>query len=430
MAGITSLLTFTYSTSSCSSTSSIQFKTLIPKFQFATIKSPYISLTNPSITQIKPKFIVSSIKSSASSNYVGDEGNDDYEGEKSGNLSNFANAILDFAASNFLPLALITGVALGLANPTLGCLADKYSVSKVSTFCIFIIAGLTLRSKEIGAAADAWPMGLFGLVSILALTPVLSTFILKLNFQPQEFVTGLAIFTCMPTSLSSGVSLTQLAGGNVALALAMTVISNLLGILVVPFTVSKFVAAGVGISIPTKHLLKSLVMTLLIPLILGKVLREAVDGVGKFADNNRKLMSMTTAVFVSLVPWIQVSKSRSLLLMVNPTDFLQAIGLGALLHIALLAFNALAIKILSILTGGKKSIFSNQKNAIALLLVASQKTLPVTVAVVDQLGGAMGASGLLVLPCVAAHLNQIIFDSFLVNSLLRQNQSAHLAKAA
>lgn len=36
-----------------------------------------------------------------------------------------------------------------------------------------------------------------------------------------------------------------------------------------------------------------------------------------------------------------------------------------------------------------------------------QKTLPVMVAVVQQLGGALGDSSLLVLPCVAAHLNQV-----------------------
>lgn len=119
----------------------------------------------------------------------------------------------------------------------------------------------------------------------------------------------------------------QLAGANSALALAMTVISNLLGILIVsfkvaiailwlhlyiyleshfsinafasvclaasdlicwwfcnhvlmsydaflfqvPFSISKFIAYGVGVSVPTKQLLKSLVLTLLIPLILGKV---------------------------------------------------------------------------------------------------------------------------------------------------------------
>lgn len=40
--------------------------------------------------------------------------------------------------------ALIGGVALGLANPTLGCLADRYYLSKISTFGIFIISGRVL----------------------------------------------------------------------------------------------------------------------------------------------------------------------------------------------------------------------------------------------------------------------------------------------
>ncbi|KAK4593358.1 hypothetical protein RGQ29_017464 [Quercus rubra] len=201
---------------------------------------------------------------------------------------------------------------------------------------------------------------------------------------------GLAMFSCMPTTLSSGVALTHLAGGNSALALAMTVISNMLGILI--------------------------------------VLREFFKGLGDFADQNRKLFLKLSALFLSLVPWIQVSRSRSLLLRVKPAIFLVAIGMGALLHIILLAFNALAIKSLSAVSGGDKSIFSKRENASALVLVASQKTLPVMVAVVEQLGGAFGESGLLVLPCVAAHLNQIIMDSFLVNFWLPKDLSSSNAK--
>ncbi|CDY16359.1 BnaA02g11630D [Brassica napus] len=62
--------------------------------------------------------------------------------------------------------------------------------------------------------------------------------------------------------------------------------------------------------------------------------------------------------------------------------------------------------------------------ALAVLLVASQKTLPVMVAVVEQLRGAFGEPGLLVLPCVAAHLNQIMIDSILVNVWLRKSNNA------
>ncbi|KAK6228407.1 hypothetical protein SCA6_000747 [Theobroma cacao] len=316
---------------------------------------------------------------------------DETHGSGLANGLNWTKPLLNFAADNFLPLALIGGVAFGLANPTLGCLADKYYLSKFSTFGIFIVSGLTLRSDAIGAAAKAWPVGVFGLCSILLFTPYFSRLILQIHLQPQEFVTGLAIFNCMPTTLSSG-----LAGGNSALALAMTVMSNMIGILIIPFSISKFIADGVGVSVPTAQLLRSLVLTLLIPLILGKVLRESFRGLADYVDHNRKLYSRISAVFLSLVPWIQVSRSRSLLLMVKPTVFIVAIGIGALLHLILLAFNTLAIRSLSAVTGGSESIFAKKENAQAALLVASQ----------------------------------IILDSFLVNFWLRMDLPSNTAKVA
>ncbi|XP_022747812.1 probable sodium/metabolite cotransporter BASS4, chloroplastic isoform X2 [Durio zibethinus] len=345
---------------------------------------------------------------------------DETHGSGLANGLNWTKPLLNFAADNFLPLALVGGVAFGLANPTLGCLADKYYLSKFSTFAIFIISGLTLHSDAIGGAAKAWPVGVFGLCSILLFTPYFSRVVLQIELQPQEFVTGLAIFNCMPTTLSSGVALTQLAGGNSALALAMTVISNMLGILIIPFSISKFIAVGVGVSVPTSQLLRSLVFTLLVPLILGKVLRESFKG--------EPLSWLFFPLF--LVPWMQVSRSRSLLLMVKPAVFIVAIGMGTLLHLILLAFNALALRSLSAVSGGSKSIFAKKENAQAALLVASQKTLPVMVAVVEQLGGAFGESGLLVLPCVSAHLIQIILDSFLVNLWLRKDRSSNTSKVA
>ncbi|RVW36995.1 putative sodium/metabolite cotransporter BASS4, chloroplastic [Vitis vinifera] len=70
------------------------------------------------------------------------------------------------------------------------------------------------------------------------------------------------------------------------------------------------------------------------------------------------------------------------------------------------------------------------RTPLLFLLVASQKTLPVMVAVVEQLHGTLGESGLLVLPCVAAHLNQIIMDSFLINIWLGKGRTSDNAKVA
>lgn len=43
-----------------------------------------------------------------------------------------------------------------------------------------------------------------------------------------------------------------------------------------------------------------------------------------------------------------------------------------LLHLTLLVFNYIAVWSLSVISGGKKSAFSRQENASALILVASQ----------------------------------------------------------
>ena len=65
----------------------------------------------------------------------------------------------------------------------------------------------------------------------------------------------------------------------------------------------------------------------------------------------------------------------------------------------------------------------------AVVLVGSQKTLPIAVAVLGQLGGAAGgaAGGLAVVPCVAAHLSQILLDSLLVSAWLRADRAAAAA---
>jgi len=47
-----------------------------------------------------------------------------------------------------------------------------------------------------------------------------------------------------------------------------------------------------------------------------------------------------------------------------------------LLHLSLLVFNIIAVWSLSVISGGRKSIFSREENASALVLVASQVITP------------------------------------------------------
>ena len=74
---------------------------------------------------------------------------------------------------------------------------------------IFVISGLGLRRGEAANALADWRATLYGLASILLLTPLLAPLAYRLPLQPPELALGLAVFCCMPTTLSTGISLTQ-----------------------------------------------------------------------------------------------------------------------------------------------------------------------------------------------------------------------------
>jgi len=68
-----------------------------------------------------------------------------------------------------------------------------------------------------------WVGLLYGLVAILLITPCFGFLFIIIPLQPKEFVTGLALFCVVPTTLGVGVALTAASKGNQALALLLTV---------------------------------------------------------------------------------------------------------------------------------------------------------------------------------------------------------------
>ena len=93
---------------------------------------------------------------------------------------------------------------------------------------VFLISGLTLNLSDVAAAAREWRSTLVGLLAILGATPCIAFGALRLPLHPREFAVGLAIFCVVPTTLGVGVALTAASNGNQALALTLTVSTNLL----------------------------------------------------------------------------------------------------------------------------------------------------------------------------------------------------------
>eukprot|EP00891_Asterochloris_glomerata_P007509 jgi/Astpho2/7509/e_gw1.00114.129.1_t len=197
-------------------------------------------------------------------------------------------------------------------------------------------------------------------------------------------------------------------GANAALALLLTVGTNLLGIFTMPFVLSWTLGTGAGaVKLSPGPLLQSLIKTILLPLLCGAAARAAIPGErARTVDANKKPLSLLSAVLLCLI-----SKAVTSGVTVRVTSLVAVVAAGAAIHLLYLAFNIAATSALRL--GGSGQEAANVQRA--CVLVGSQKTLPIAVTVLNSLGPQLpGPVGLAVLPCVVSHLSQIVIDSFLV----------------
>jgi hypothetical protein len=89
------------------------------------------------------------------------------------------------------------------------CTNIPTSPSPLSLTGVFVISGLVLESGEAALALRSPLAIVYGLATILLVTPLLAFLALAMPLQPPQMALGLAVFCCMPTTLSTGVILTQ-----------------------------------------------------------------------------------------------------------------------------------------------------------------------------------------------------------------------------
>ncbi len=90
------------------------------------------------------------------------------------------------------------------------------------------------------------------------------------------------------------------------------------------------------------------------------------------------------------------------------------------LHLMLFALNTMGTVLFKL--GGTGTASSVDAIRRAIVLVTSQKTLPVCVCVIGLLGPLYGEAGLIIVPCIIGHLLQIVIDSVIVSSWVDQDR--------
>ena len=223
--------------------------------------------------------------------------------------------IRTFLINQFLPVGLLVALFIGVVLPAPGVAVSSVSAGPyrvfptLCIFFIFLLSGIAIQSKEVRKALRAGKATAFALISILVITPCAGFVSMHLGIDPIEFEYGMAVFSCVPTTLTSGVALVNSAGGNSVLALLLTVSSNLIGVGTVPFVTRVVLSSSSSASVDPIPLLVKLLISVLTPLVVGSLARASIKPLGNFAKKYKKNLSMLSNFFLMLIVWQTVSRS-------------------------------------------------------------------------------------------------------------------------
>lgn len=270
------------------------------------------------------------------------------------------------------------------------------------------VKGLFLKTSDVESALRAKGPLLFGLASILAVTPVLGTIVLNLGpaLARQELRVGFLLFCCVPTTVNSGVALTAAAGGNVALALLLTIAANTLGIFTVPFILSKLLSeVDSDISVDPVPMLLKLVRNILVPICVGRLLRR-VACLETFVTKRKVGLTMSASFALALIPLMEISSSAKSVKSLDVWTLAVVCGLAAVLHGVFLAYNFIATGFITMPAPMRKSV----------VIMGSEKAITVAAAILSCLPDSVGVKGVVAIPVILGHFIQILIDASIVSS--------------
>ena len=305
----------------------------------------------------------------------------------------------------FLPLGLIVAGITGFFLPTGGIFIADNNGLKVVIVMIFLVSGYQTGPKALNA--DTTLLKLFFIAATISLlvAPFLGLLLSSLLNLPLHLTMGLVIMCSVPPTISSGVVITEASRGNATLALFLTISLNLLGIFSMPFVLDYCLKAAGPIDIDQIALLFKMLFLVLLPFIIGKMIRTVLS-----KKNVSPLWSYLNSSCVIIIAYASFSSSKSAMAGLTLFDFVTILAAVASVHILLLIICSYASKVLQLPSKDKK----------AMLFVTSQKTLALALAVLASINYDTGNA---ILVCLMFHFFQLFLDSFLASLMQRRCQS-------
>ena len=298
-------------------------------------------------------------------------------------------------------------VAIGLAAilPELGSTESTIPWKpfiQVGIALLFFFYGLKLDPAQLRSGLSNWKLHVLIQVTTFLSFPLLVFSLVQ--FVPgldPNFALGISYLGALPSTVSAAVVLVSISGGNVAAAIFNASISSLLGVVMTPFWMG--VAGGeVAGELDLWASIVDLSIKVVLPVILGLAMHRYLFPKIKPYLNRLKYLDQT--VILSIV-FTTFSESFSQRLF---TSF-SWVSLGGL-ALVMLFILLLVVGILYLLV---RSLSFSKEDQIAAIFCGSTKSLVHGVAIGKVLFPNAAIFGLVLLPVMLYHLQQLILGSLL-----------------
>ena len=303
--------------------------------------------------------------------------------------------------SYFLPVGLLLALIVAVLAPTPGALLHQGGLVPWMVVIIFLVNGYQVDLKKLPRAGRAAKASVVAIAISLLLSPLIGLATVSLLELPADVALGLVVMATVPPTLTAGIVMTRVAGGNVPKALFLTILLNLVGVFTIPFMLQLTLGSAGLFTISPLPMFKQLVLLVLVPFGIGAILRAIIRG-----SSRHWLLSYLPSACVLATVWVSASAS---------SDMLKELDAGSLLLILSGAFGIHASLLL--LCYVSRYLYRPEHGEwLALLFTASQKTLPIALGVLVLMDQTIGAA---MVVCIIFHFLQLLIDSMIASRMGR-----------
>ncbi|MCP4597243.1 bile acid:sodium symporter [Neptuniibacter sp.] len=301
--------------------------------------------------------------------------------------------------SLYLPVGLIISFIIAWILPEPGSLLKELGLIPWMVVIIFLINGYQTNLSELPKDRSfLYALIIGGFISLIV-SPFIGLGVSELLALPAGIALGIIVKSTVPPTLSTCIVMTQITNGYPLWALVMTVILNIVGVFTIPFMLGLTMESAGNITIEPLPLLKTLVLLVLVPFMVG-VLAKRVSTV----DPKNLILQYLPSTCVITTVWMALSDSNELFQNLEISTLLKIAVAILLIHFSLMILSYLTSIGLKLDPGAR----------LAMLFTISQKTLPVAISVLAALNMPIGEA---ILACVLFHFLMLFTDSMIAPKL-------------